>query len=430
MQTPSSPSSIITTPPDCHEKAVRLAKLMGEAMFCSFALLHYDSASKKMIKWYWPDDDEGKKVLPSNFAKYRNERDFRYPCCLCADGCGKEAYIEAAVYPWKDDTDQETYWRARCTSDTCGYKAEHGKPCPIQLEWTRQEQAELFKRLKSSMGDGITAKEFWVLFKCCEHCSRVGIRPVREGCKSDNRGVVIADLEAVVTVWVDHIFQASTGSRVGDTIYWVGGPSGKQVELLGGWDTNEWRERSAQPLSWAHGARIFWHNPAPGHRVYFYNLRTELYILYFLLKGRVYNSDIWQIIGGRILEAQMEELLQSAGDSIGRSIDPSFHLLSTWVPPGVQEALDKACHSELRSQAGLMATYVDMEGYHSHQRNPELELLHLHVKMCCAKAEVEVYKLAIENAPASNSSDSNTSSSPSPTWQPPLEEMSKEMYEG
>ncbi|KAG2746624.1 hypothetical protein P692DRAFT_20876026 [Suillus brevipes Sb2] len=115
---------------------------------------------------------------------------------------------------------------------------------------------------------------------------------------------------------------------------------------------------------------------------------------------------------------------------IVHSIDSSFSLLSTWVPPGVQEAFDKACHSELRSQAGLMATYVDMEGYHSHQRNPELELLHLHAKMCRAKAEVEVYELAIENAPASNSSDSNASSSPSPSWQPPLEETGEEMYEG
>ncbi|KAG1772259.1 hypothetical protein EV702DRAFT_1048715 [Suillus placidus] len=107
-----------------------------------------------------------------------------------------------------------------------------------------------------------------------------------------------------------------------------------------------------------------------------------------------------------------------------KSIDLSFRLLSTWVPPGIQEALDQACHSELHSQVGLMATYLDMEGYHSHQRNPELELLHLHANMCRAKAEVEVYELAIENAPASNSSDSNTSSSPGPTLQPPLEEMS------
>lgn len=50
-----------------------------------------------------------------------------------------------------------------------------------------------------------------------------------------------------------------------------------------------------------------------------------MYILYFLLKGRVYNGDIWQLIGGRILEAQTEELLRSAGDSIGRvSVERAF----------------------------------------------------------------------------------------------------------
>ncbi|KAG1906379.1 uncharacterized protein F5891DRAFT_975772 [Suillus fuscotomentosus] len=222
-------------------------------------------------------------------------------------------------------------------------------------------------------------------------------------------------------------------------------------------------------------------------------LRTELYILYFLLKGRVYHGDIWQIIGGRILEAQTEESLRTVKDNKGQaidhvqqrwimheilpttqtnvsteacstsigaysaavqhkcetwlreqdpdftpvrqlfsdkygysncithieqrmpvivhSIDSSFHLSSTWVPPGVQEAFDKACHLELRSQTGLVATYLDMEGYHSHQRNPELELYHLHVKMCRAKAEVEVYELAIGNAPASDYSDSDASSS-------------------
>ncbi|KIK44334.1 hypothetical protein CY34DRAFT_11105 [Suillus luteus UH-Slu-Lm8-n1] len=93
------------------------------------------------------------------------------------------------------------------------------------------------------------------------------------------------------------------------------------------------------------------------------------------------------------------------------SIGASFHLSSTWVPPGVQEALDKACHVELHSQAELVATYLDVEGYHSHQRNPELELHHLHVRMSHAKAEVEVYELAIENAPASCYSDSDSSSS-------------------
>jgi hypothetical protein len=53
METPSSPSSTITAPPDDHENIQRLAKLIVEAMTCRFAVLHYDSASKSMVAWCW-----------------------------------------------------------------------------------------------------------------------------------------------------------------------------------------------------------------------------------------------------------------------------------------------------------------------------------------------------------------------------------------
>ncbi|KAG2737122.1 hypothetical protein P692DRAFT_201813083 [Suillus brevipes Sb2] len=53
METPSSPSSTITAPPDCHETARMLAKLTTEAVICQSALLHYDSVSKSMIEWCW-----------------------------------------------------------------------------------------------------------------------------------------------------------------------------------------------------------------------------------------------------------------------------------------------------------------------------------------------------------------------------------------
>ncbi|KAG1869345.1 hypothetical protein DFJ58DRAFT_837653 [Suillus subalutaceus] len=53
MEAPSSPSSTITAPPDYHKTARRLAKLIAVAMTCRFALLHYDSASKSMIEWWW-----------------------------------------------------------------------------------------------------------------------------------------------------------------------------------------------------------------------------------------------------------------------------------------------------------------------------------------------------------------------------------------
>ncbi|KAG1883727.1 hypothetical protein F4604DRAFT_1920231 [Suillus subluteus] len=106
-----------------------------------------------------------------------------------------------------------------------------------------------------------------------------------------------------------------------------------------------------------------------------------------------------------------------------KSIDPSFCLLSTWVPPSIQDTLNEACKAELSAQAGLMTTYLDIDGYNSHQRNTDLELLYLHARMRRAKAEVEVYELAIENAPASNFPDSASSPSSShPNLSPLLPE--------
>ncbi|KAG1736912.1 uncharacterized protein EDB91DRAFT_1083257 [Suillus paluster] len=111
-------------------------------MTCRLALLHYDSVSKSMVEWCWPADGEGRKIRPSDLEKYRKEYDIRYPCCLCADGSGREHQIP-----------------------------------PVQLEWTFREQTELLNKLDSSVGDGIAAKEFHVLFKRCKKCKRVGARP-------------------------------------------------------------------------------------------------------------------------------------------------------------------------------------------------------------------------------------------------------------
>ncbi|KAG2088021.1 uncharacterized protein F5147DRAFT_658828 [Suillus discolor] len=178
METPSSPSSTITAPPDYHETALMLAKLATEAMTCHFALLHHDSVSELMTEWYWPNDDEGKKVPLSNFEN------------------GTREYIEAAVYSWRDKATNKIYWNARCASDRCGYQVkidthyhrlslvtfnyplreEHEKTHPIQLEWTWREQTELMTRLNCSIGDGIMGTDFHILFRCCNLCNRVGFR--------------------------------------------------------------------------------------------------------------------------------------------------------------------------------------------------------------------------------------------------------------
>ncbi|KAG1907210.1 uncharacterized protein F5891DRAFT_1181504 [Suillus fuscotomentosus] len=221
-------------------------------------------------------------------------------------------------------------------------------------------------------------------------------------------------------------------------------------------------------------------------------LRTELYLLYFLLKGRVYIGNIWQIVGEWMLEAQREESLRNtAGGSMcpipipvmhnvtsfsatpRRIVEPAvayspaalaysatvrnkcetwlrrqntdpifesnsplnsstlsaveqftytpleqqtlfsvkfngppFCLLSTWITTGVQETFDEARKVELTTQARLMASYLDIDGYHTHHHNAQSELIFLQAKLCRAQAEAEACALAIENAPASNYSDS------------------------
>ncbi|KAG1754738.1 uncharacterized protein EDB91DRAFT_1076844 [Suillus paluster] len=131
-------------------------------MTCRLTLLHYDSVSKSMVEWCWPADGEGRKIPPSDLEKYCKEYDIRYPCCLCTDGGGRvkiDKYFQLAPMA-------AFQYRRR----------EHQIP-PVQLEWTFREQTELLNKLDSSVGDGIAAKEFHVLFKHCKKCKRVGARP-------------------------------------------------------------------------------------------------------------------------------------------------------------------------------------------------------------------------------------------------------------
>ncbi|KIK37769.1 hypothetical protein CY34DRAFT_108952 [Suillus luteus UH-Slu-Lm8-n1] len=186
MEAPSSPSSTITAPPDYTETARRLAKMIVEAMTCDFAFMHYDSASEYMIEWRWPIGCDGKRVPPSHLKKHRDGYDFRFPCCLCADGGGRGAYVESAVYSWWDESTKKTDWIARCTANRCGYQAEFQYPQreqevlpeAIPLEWTYKEQKELLNRLDSCIGNGISETEFRILFRRCKKCMRVGARPV------------------------------------------------------------------------------------------------------------------------------------------------------------------------------------------------------------------------------------------------------------
>jgi hypothetical protein len=42
-----------------------------------------------------------------------NEYNFRFPCCLCADGGGRGVYVESAIYPWWNERTKKTDWTAQ-----------------------------------------------------------------------------------------------------------------------------------------------------------------------------------------------------------------------------------------------------------------------------------------------------------------------------
>ncbi|KAG1896387.1 uncharacterized protein F5891DRAFT_1193188 [Suillus fuscotomentosus] len=95
-------------------------------------------------------------------------------------------------------------------------------------------------------------------------------------------------------------------------------------------------------------------------------------------------------------------------------IGPSLPLLNMWVTVDIQEAFYDAFCTEQAYQAGLMARFVTVGGNYIYQRNIGLEVLILQAKMRRAKAEIELYTVAIQNAREFDFSD-NTSASSSPS---------------
>ncbi|KAG1736825.1 hypothetical protein EDD22DRAFT_852209 [Suillus occidentalis] len=89
----------------------------------------------------------------------------------------------------------------------------------------------------------------------------------------------------------------------------------------------------------------------------------------------------------------------------GKHSSPSLPLLSTWITVKIQEAFFNAFQMELHMQVELMRKFVAAKRSNAYLRNLGLDLLILQAKMRCAKAEIQLYMLAIQNTSESGSSD-------------------------
>jgi len=114
-------------------------------------------------------------------------------------------------------------------------------------------------------------------------------------------------------------------------------------------------------------------------------------------------------------------------------VEASSPLFSTGVTIDVQKAFCDALHAEQAFQAGLMIHPLTIDGNHVYQRNIGLELLILQAKVRRARAEIELYTVAVENARQFDFSDNIGTLSPSsgfiPRPQPDeLSESESESY--
>ncbi|KAG2741671.1 hypothetical protein P692DRAFT_20879848 [Suillus brevipes Sb2] len=440
MELPSSPSSTITAPPDCREVAQRLGRLVAEAMTASSALLHYDNASGSMIEWCWPADSAGKKIPLSDFEKYRDEYVFRYPCCLCADGGGKAALIGLPGVPLINAGTEISIYFKLASSVAFQYPRRDDKnpliPL-IPLEWTFREQMQLLDRLAVCeeigiglldayiglianhklqtevrvlsflLKDRVYPGDLWEIIGECtiEAQQEAILRQHQNICTGEYEGRrhVVAELllmqerkkrgqmeVSLYTQAIEHLHQQR--SRMGNMSF-----------------SSSTKSPCAAPS--AHISCP----PATRDKCEAWLMKPYTYPLPVVQPSVTEKCSFpdRSTFPAPDFSATLED--NRASVNFNR-VGPSLPLLSAWVPRHVQDTFHDAFRVEQACQARLTPQFLSAYSHHAYpgQRNIGLELLVLQAKMRRAKAEVDLYTIAIEKACEHDFAVStNTLSSPS-----------------
>ncbi|KAG1717300.1 hypothetical protein EDD22DRAFT_856245 [Suillus occidentalis] len=99
------------------------AKFAARASDRKTVVLELDEAGETLCVWYWPVNDDGGRVVPSDLASHRRSHQFRGPRCLCAfidDDENSSYHREAAMIVLTRGPHAGEYV-ACCASSKCGY---------------------------------------------------------------------------------------------------------------------------------------------------------------------------------------------------------------------------------------------------------------------------------------------------------------------
>ncbi|KAA1479430.1 hypothetical protein DENSPDRAFT_855380 [Dentipellis sp. KUC8613] len=85
-------------------------------------ILEYHRASNRLRIWYWPLDDGGHLVHPSELSAHKTVFDFRAPGCLCASSSSdRDAFTETHISKSVLADTSITIWIASCATNNCPY---------------------------------------------------------------------------------------------------------------------------------------------------------------------------------------------------------------------------------------------------------------------------------------------------------------------
>ncbi|KAG1848814.1 hypothetical protein C8R48DRAFT_677193 [Suillus tomentosus] len=164
-------------------------------------VLELDEARETLCVWYWPVNDHGERVVPSDLASHRKSHRFRGPRCLCGfidDDENASYHREAAIVVLTRGPHVGEYV-ACCASSKCGYiDPDEARPYEIvfldgddiklqdviQRRQLRRHETHLvfdkLLKLDSFSRPGLTQAEFHHFLTRCNGCDLIMTRRMFE----------------------------------------------------------------------------------------------------------------------------------------------------------------------------------------------------------------------------------------------------------
>ncbi|KAH7917492.1 hypothetical protein BV22DRAFT_1135361 [Leucogyrophana mollusca] len=194
----------------------RRADLVSRILNSKTAVLEFDEINEDLRVWFWPINEQGERIAPSDLVAHRRSHQFLGPQCLCAltDDYTLGDTTEAAIVLLTRGPESGVY-AARCARSKCGFlvfieqmhtligvpikyypQRVRGEMIPLAIEFRNGEDInpnvlprELqltpgrlsnpfnkLMRLDSFLRPGLTEDEFRGLLTKCRRCRLIMTR--------------------------------------------------------------------------------------------------------------------------------------------------------------------------------------------------------------------------------------------------------------